>query len=105
MEKLFRICNVCLVLRDFTVLKITQQNAKNVLIMFFVKVKIPPWSYQDTGERPNMLKKYFLVLDLNHAWVELILPVRKDIKESYVLNVQITQKYTGKQAIQNVVFV
>ena len=67
MEKLFRICNVYLVLKDFTVLKITLQNAKNVMIMFFVKAKIPLWSNQDTGERLKMLKKYFLVLDLNHA--------------------------------------
>ena len=67
MEKLFRICNVYLVLKDFTVLKITLQNAKNVMIMFFVKAKIPLWSYQDTGESLKMLKKYFLVLDLNRA--------------------------------------
>ncbi len=70
MEKLFKTCNVYLAQEDFTHLKTIQQNAKNVLKMPSAKEKIQRLSNQDTGDGPFKVKKYSLVSDLNHVWVE-----------------------------------
>jgi hypothetical protein len=70
MGKLLKICNVNLALKDFIHLTTTQPNAKNVLKIVFVWVKIIFKSCLDIGERQNFLKKYSNVLFLNHALVE-----------------------------------
>ena len=67
MEKLFRICNVLLAPKDFTVLKTIQQNVKNALRMVNASVKILQKSYQVIGERPKIVIKYFLALDMSHV--------------------------------------
>ena len=61
MEKLFRICNVSLAPKDFTVFKTIQPNVKNALNMVFAQAKMSQKSNKVIGERPKILIKYSLV--------------------------------------------
>jgi len=67
MEKLFRICNVSLAPKDFTVLKTIQPNVKNALNMVFASGKISQKSYQVIGERPKIVIKHSLASDMNRV--------------------------------------